>query len=486
MSPQSYLYLNGCTNYGGNIAVAIESSSCSSEATGRGSGIAGLLISAALDRVDAGTLQPRRIDPTGAVHPLSADEVAQLLTMTADDIDFSSSDRSVSFILSSFGIQSRRYASQPGWDEYFGYGRANAHQGGARPSRVTPCRRRPICSTPDWWETLDPGAHAGGDGHGRGGRDARRQLRLGAVRGLRRATRPRTASRRSRPPAASPRRSVPARWRTWSIGDTALRCAIDVDGVAHTAPSGTASPDDTPDIFTVTLRLRVTDDAGRRGEARRTLYLHHDPDLRRGFPLAIGGSGEPSPFFVRLRGKAPRSGRAQRRAAAADRSHLRRPHPRAALRRPRAAGLARAHRPAAAPHRLARVHQRRAADDVLRIGRRRRRGGRPRRRPAHRDRGGHARRQALRVGARRHAARAGSRCAPSRASPPAARATASTGCSRVCSRRPCSPTSTATARSRSSPPPWTATSTSGARTAARSRAGRCWSSIARRWRRSTR
>src|SRR5215471_16635912 len=126
MSPQSYLYLNGCTNYGGNIAVAIESSSCSSEATGRGSGIAGLVISAALDRVDAGMLQPRRVDPTGAVHPLSADEVAQLLTMTADDIDFSSSDRSVSFILSSFGIQSRRYASQPGWDEYFGYGRANA------------------------------------------------------------------------------------------------------------------------------------------------------------------------------------------------------------------------------------------------------------------------------------------------------------------------------------------------------------------------
>src|SRR5262249_18302187 len=67
-------------------------------------------------------------------------------------------------------------------------------------------------------------------------------------------------------------------------------------------------PDDTPDAFTVTLRLRVIDQDGRRGEARRTLYLHHDPDLRRGFPLDIGGSGEPSPFFARLRGKAPRPG----------------------------------------------------------------------------------------------------------------------------------------------------------------------------------
>jgi len=306
MSPQSYLYLNGCTNYGGNIAVAIESSSCSSEATGRGSGIAGLLISAALDRVDAGTLQPRRVDPTGAVHPLSADEVAQLLTMTADDIDFSSSDRSVSFILSSFGIQSRRYASQPGWDEYFGYGRANAHQGvlAVAGDAVPP---EADLLEPDWWETLDPvrtpvvtvmGAAAAT-------RAASYGWELSAGCGVQ-------PSEDSFAPIASASGITaplgPGTLAQWSIGDTALRCAIDVDGVAHTAPSGTASPDDTPDMFTVTLRLRVTDDAGRRGEARRTLYLHHDPDLRRGFPLTIAGSGEPSPFFVRLRGKAPRSG----------------------------------------------------------------------------------------------------------------------------------------------------------------------------------
>src|SRR4029079_8449846 len=54
LTPSSYLYLNGCTNYGGNMAVAISSSSCSSEATGRGAGIAGLLVAAALDRIAAG------------------------------------------------------------------------------------------------------------------------------------------------------------------------------------------------------------------------------------------------------------------------------------------------------------------------------------------------------------------------------------------------------------------------------------------------
>src|SRR5262249_60036929 len=65
--------------------------------------------------------------------------------------------------------------------------------------------------------------------------------------------------------------SGPGTLASWSIDDTARRCAIDVSGVQQTAPSGTASPDDTPDGFTVTLRLRVTIDAGRRGESRRTL-----------------------------------------------------------------------------------------------------------------------------------------------------------------------------------------------------------------------
>ena len=36
--PPSYLYLNGCTNYGANISVSVESASCSSEATGKAVG----------------------------------------------------------------------------------------------------------------------------------------------------------------------------------------------------------------------------------------------------------------------------------------------------------------------------------------------------------------------------------------------------------------------------------------------------------------
>ncbi len=305
MSPRSYLYLNGCTNYGGNIAVAIESSSCSSEATGRGAGIAGLLVSAALDAVDAGRLVPRRVDPTGAVHPLSADEVAQLLTMTADDIDFSGS-RAVAFVPL---FTTERYASQPGWDQYFGYGRANAARAVAAVAAGAVPPEADLLE-PDWWATIDPvrtktvavvGSAAADRSTGFGWELAfgcgvqpteDRFTTIAAAGGLTAAVRGATLA-------------------TWSVADAALRCAIDPAAVADSAPSGTPSPGDTPQAFTVTLRLRVTDTAGRRGEARRTLFLHHDRDLLPGFPRAIGGSGEPSPLFVRLVGRPAGSGRGQ-------------------------------------------------------------------------------------------------------------------------------------------------------------------------------
>ncbi|MGH9029522.1 MAG: hypothetical protein ACRDV4_07900, partial [Acidimicrobiales bacterium] len=57
-NPPSYLYLNGCTNYGGNVAVTVESSSCSSEATGKTGGITGLIESEAHELMDEGKLAP--------------------------------------------------------------------------------------------------------------------------------------------------------------------------------------------------------------------------------------------------------------------------------------------------------------------------------------------------------------------------------------------------------------------------------------------
>src|SRR5207237_996315 len=76
--PNSWLFLNGCTNFSGNLQVSVSATSCSSEATGRSSGIAGLIVSAGRDAVDAHTLGS----------PLTANEIRQVITRTADDINF--------------------------------------------------------------------------------------------------------------------------------------------------------------------------------------------------------------------------------------------------------------------------------------------------------------------------------------------------------------------------------------------------------------
>src|SRR2546423_1386349 len=81
--PRSYLYLNGCTNYGAKVVLSVPSVQCSAEATGRAPGMAGLVHTAGRN---AGA-QGRRA-PYPGLPGLSADEVKQVMAMTADDIDF--------------------------------------------------------------------------------------------------------------------------------------------------------------------------------------------------------------------------------------------------------------------------------------------------------------------------------------------------------------------------------------------------------------
>src|SRR4029077_4229694 len=51
--PPSYLQLDGCTNFGTRIDLSVPATSCSSEATGRSAGVAGLVYSAALNACGA-------------------------------------------------------------------------------------------------------------------------------------------------------------------------------------------------------------------------------------------------------------------------------------------------------------------------------------------------------------------------------------------------------------------------------------------------
>lgn len=300
MTPHSYLYLNGCTNYGGNMAVAITSTSCSSEATGRGAGIAGLIISAALNAAEQGQLTPRRVDATGAVHPLSANEMQQLLTMTADDVD-QSADRAVNFgiDLGVFKFSSIRHASQAGWDQYFGYGRANArHAVEAAAAAAIPPEAE--LASPDWWETLDPirSPVVSVLGSAAALRSTGYDWELAYGCGVQPLDDTFTTIGGQTGVTAPIADSV---LQAWSVVDAAAQCGFDPSATAASAVSGTPSPNATPDQFTVTLRLRVVDAGGRRAESRRTVYLHHDADLLPGFPQTILGSGEPSPVFANLR-----------------------------------------------------------------------------------------------------------------------------------------------------------------------------------------
>jgi len=59
---------------------------------------------------------------------------------------------------------------------------------------------------------------------------------------------------------------------------------------------------ETSEKYTVTLRIQVRDLKGRMGEERRTIAVHHDPDLRKGFPKRIGPGGEAQPQLADLQG----------------------------------------------------------------------------------------------------------------------------------------------------------------------------------------
>ncbi len=159
-NPPSYLYLNGCTNYGANIAVSTPSVSCSSEATGKTSGVIGLAESAAAAQLARGRLKayPGLTTVTGAPVPLSVNEIRQLVTMTASSVDFGKAAPPAgppdNYAVAA-PIPTTRFPTHPGFTPYFGYGRLDASRlvhwiaEGLIPPEAE------ITNLP-WFETLSP------------------------------------------------------------------------------------------------------------------------------------------------------------------------------------------------------------------------------------------------------------------------------------------------------------------------------------------
>jgi hypothetical protein len=204
--PPSYLQLNGCTNFGTRVTVSVSSVSCSSNATGLGAGIAGLIYSAALNALSAGKLSPaadcHRVDGTPC--PITANEVRQLMASgniagdttpgqatpssgtgssdagaggQADDVNFAQqpelscrpvaiptcTDPNLNSVFAADlagGVDApapdtRRYHARKGFDIFYGYGRLNAYKAVVATATGTIPPEADITS-PDWFAQLSP------------------------------------------------------------------------------------------------------------------------------------------------------------------------------------------------------------------------------------------------------------------------------------------------------------------------------------------
>jgi Subtilase family/FG-GAP-like repeat len=178
---------------------------------------------------------------------LSADEVIQIVRMTATDL----TDSSQGFA--------------PGWDQRSGWGRVNTYEA---VRRVAPGRIPPVANitSPGWY------------------RPARKRVAVRARVHGRSATSWTLALGRGDDP-----RSWKQLARGSGTGGRARRLArVDVRKLAGAGDW--------------TLRLRATDAQKNVGEDRAVFHAIVDPALKRGFPKRLGTSGEASPTLADLNG----------------------------------------------------------------------------------------------------------------------------------------------------------------------------------------
>jgi len=289
-----FALLNGCTNYGGKAWVAIPSSACSSEATGRAGGLTALLLSHAKNQIDRGLFSPHPVTGT----PFSAEEVRQLLRASARDVDQSEAPfleptvegNLLASLLSAptrglhFG--SSNYPTQAEWDQYTGYGRPNAPTLFDLVTDTTIPPEADLSGSVRWFDIIDPVRTPIFDVRG-----SARALRVGnnfdwtleAGCGIQPQGYTMLGSGSGGGAAIDDEVLV-----SWASGDTAASCGFDP-----------ALPISGPDVdaHTVTLRLRVRDSLGNLGEDRRTVAIHSDPTLRYA-PIHLPGSGESSPALA--------------------------------------------------------------------------------------------------------------------------------------------------------------------------------------------
>jgi hypothetical protein len=250
--------LNPCTNFGARVWITVPAVSCSSGATSRLSGTVGLVASAARD---------------AGIKDLHAEEIYQILRLSADDLDNSDPDWS--------GIQ---YPARAGFDQIYGYGRLNAARAieMVREHRLPP---RVDLAGPAWFAIHSPKREpflpVRGEIRLRGEGPAR--YRLDYALGV------------------EPREGEYVKVAEGTVvGSTSGELGV-LDFRKLPVPGGPPPRNrDERDRFGVTLRLRVVDPQGLVSEARRSFFVYDDPSWKRHFPIALGASGEAAPLVVDL------------------------------------------------------------------------------------------------------------------------------------------------------------------------------------------
>ena len=279
----SYLGFNVCTNFGAQNFLSASGTGCSSEATGRLSGIAGLAYSMALQSGYDGVGKPK----------LTAGEMMQLYMMTADDILVAESQ--------DLDSNSGHYWSQKGFDQRFGYGRVNANsileaiKNGQIPPDVD-------VVTPTWFEVLYADQVDEVEIHGTV--SAKRAPAYSYYVEWAPGVEPLDGVGESPYTVIESVENIPGDQVTGADGS-----ALATLDLRTVDPTHIADPDSPRDEnkYTITVRVRSIahygDDIGDVvGELRRAYAVYEDPDLLPGFPVFLGSSGEGSPKLADLDG----------------------------------------------------------------------------------------------------------------------------------------------------------------------------------------
>ncbi len=271
---ESFLVFNNCSDFGGRPTMVVSDDGCSSEATAVGSGLAGLMQSASLH--------------TGLA--LTANEIYQIFIHTVDDV----------WVPEAYYGNENWYPSKEGFDRYFGYGRVNIR---AALDRVFDGTIPPEADLlePDWFQVIDPTRTPVVDVVGYAA--AKRATSFHYVVEWGPGLDPEPQDFRLievSDERVDPVSGVLAHWDVSSIPASLLDPAASIP--PFTLDDDNVTRMDKINTHTVTLRVRVIDDAGLEGEMRKTLYLRSDPDLLEGYPLFFGASLESSPKLVDMDG----------------------------------------------------------------------------------------------------------------------------------------------------------------------------------------